>query len=361
MLYRRLFDHSIRKALRRGLALMPEVPESACALGRILGHQPLAAQLRKHHEQDVLVPPLMIFSITEQCNLRCEGCYAQALHAQPCEELSRPQMDSLFSQAVDAGCSVLLLAGGEPLLRPGWLEAAAAYPDLLTLVFTNGTLLDEAMADRFAGSRSLIPIVSLEGGRRATDARRGEGVSEKIHAALRSLKSRNVPFGLSVTVTRENIGEVTGNGFLAPYLELGCKLAVFVEYVPVDDSASAKALALTGKEKRRLYWHCWLRRSGGLRIAFPGNERFFGGCLAAGRGFVHISASGDVEACPFAGYSDRNIKSTPLIDALRSPLLSRIREKHSLLSESAVGGCALRGEKAQALFRAQEYQEADSP
>jgi MoaA/NifB/PqqE/SkfB family radical SAM enzyme len=347
-LYRCLFNHSIRGALGRAIALVPEIPESASALRHILEHQPVATRQRKRFEPEILVPPLFIISTTERCNLQCKGCYARALHQPSCEELTRPQMDSLLSQAVDAGCSALLLAGGEPLLRPDWLASAASHPALLTLVFTNGTLLGEKMADRFARCRSLIPVVSIEGGAWATDARRGEGMSEKIYAALRNLKSRNIPFGLSVTVSRENFDEVTGEDFLAPYLALGCKLAVFVEYVPVDDAS--KSLALTPKEKKRLYWHCWLRRSGALRIAFPGNERFFGGCLAAGRGFVHISASGDVEACPFAGYADRNIKSAPLIDALKSPLLTQIRRKHSLLRENAVGGCALRGEEARALL-----------
>ena len=351
MLYRRLFDHSIRVALRRGISLMTDVPASASALRRILGHQPLAAGRRHHHAQEVLVPPLLIVSTTEQCNLQCAGCYARALHRQTCDEMARPQVDSMLSQAVDAGCSLLLLAGGEPLLRPDWLDSAAARPELLTLVFTNGTMLDDAMADIFARNRSLLPVISVEGGACATDARRGVGVSGQVHNAMLNLKSKEIPFGLSITVSRENLGEVTAEDFLAPYLELGCKLAIFVEYVPVDEAS--KGLALTPKEKKRLYWACKRRRTGALRVVFPGNERLFGGCLAAGRGFVHISAAGDVEACPFAGYSDRNVKSVPLVDALKSPLLSNIREKHSLLSENAVGGCALRGKEAQALFGAQ--------
>jgi len=347
-LYRRLFDYAIRRALRRGAALLMDAPESAAALGHILGQQRLAAGRRKGFEPDILIPPLLIVSTTEQCNLRCEGCYARALHRQPRQELTRPQVDSLLAQAADAGCSALLLAGGEPLLRPDWMDAAAAHPELLTLVFTNGTLLDGAMAERFAASRSLIPVISVEGGERATDARRGEGVGKKAHAALQRLRDINVPFGLSVTVSRENIGAVMEEGFLAPFIQLGCRLAIFVEYVPVDDTS--KGLALSKKDKRRLYWFCKRRGSGALRISFPGNERLLGGCLAAGRGFVHISASGDVEPCPFAGHSDRNITCVPLIDALQSPLLSRIQQKHSLLQETAAGGCALRGEKAMEMF-----------
>jgi len=347
-LYRRLFDHAIKRALRRGAALLSGHPESACAMERILRHQKHAAGRRKSYEPDTLIPPLLIVSTTEQCNLQCEGCYARALHQQPHRELARPQMDALLDQAAHAGCSALLLAGGEPLLRPDWLAAAAAHPELLTLVFTNGTLLDEAMAARFAAGRSMLPVISVEGGERATDARRGRGVGKQVQSALGHLSGKNVPFGLSVTVSRENIDAVTQKSFLAPFVQQGCRLAIFVEYVPVDDTA--KGLALTPKDKKRLYRHSKRRDAGALRLAFPGNERLLGGCLAAGRGFVHIGASGDVEPCPFAGYSDRNITAVPLVEALRSPLLSRIRQGHALLQESAVGGCALRGEKAREFF-----------
>ena len=322
----------------------------------ILEHQRQAAWRRKGFEPDVLVPPLLIVSTTEQCNLQCEGCYARALHQQPRRELTRPQMDALLDQAAEAGCSALLLAGGEPLLRPDWLAAAAAHPELLTLVFTNGTLLDEAMAEWFAAGRSLLPVISVEGGECATDARRGKGVGKQVQSALRHLRGKNVPFGLSVTVSRENIDAVTEEEFLAPFVQQGCRLAIFVEYVPVDDAS--KGLALSPKDKKRLYWHCKRRGNGTLCLAFPGNERLLGGCLAAGRGFVHISASGDVEPCPFAGYSDRNLTAVPLVDALRSPLLSQIRRRHSLLQEGAVGGCALRGEKAMEFFRERERFEA---
>ncbi len=66
----------------------------------------------------------------------------------------------------------------------------------------------------------------------------------------------------------------------------------------------------------------------GLFIAFPGDEKEFGGCLAAGCGFVHVNASGAIEACPFAPYSDMNLSQMSPKDALSSPLLDKIRGLH---------------------------------
>jgi len=82
-----------------------------------------------------------------------------------------------------------------------------------------------------------------------------------------------------------------------------------------------------------------------LFIGFPGDEDAYGGCLAAGRGFVHVSPSGDLEPCPAAPYSDANLSAVPLKEALRSRLLSQIRDEHGLLTETS-GGCALRANRA---------------
>lgn len=74
-------------------------------------------------------------------------------------------------------------------------------------------------------------------------------------------------------------------------------------------------------------------------LSFPGEEKAFGGCLSSGRGFVHVSASGDLEPCPFAPYSDTSLQQMSFKDALGSKFLERIRDNHTELFE-ADGGCA---------------------
>lgn len=78
----------------------------------------------------------------------------------------------------------------------------------------------------------------------------------------------------------------------------------------------------------------------GVYIGFPGDEKAFGGCLSSGRGFIYVSASGDLEPCPFAPYSDRSVIDTPLKDALNSPLFRALQANRDKLMESN-GGCAL--------------------
>jgi MoaA/NifB/PqqE/SkfB family radical SAM enzyme len=81
-----------------------------------------------------------------------------------------------------------------------------------------------------------------------------------------------------------------------------------------------------------------------LFLAFPGEEDRYGGCLSAGRGFVHVAPDGKLEACPFAPFGDRSARELSLREALASPTLQAIREHHAELAETA-GGCALWDQK----------------
>lgn len=124
---------------------------------------------------------------------------------------------------------------------------------------------------------------------------------------------------------------------------MGCRLTIFTEYVPVDDNK--ELLTLTEESKLALQNFCRKEseQEDILLIAFPGDDTIYDGCLAAGRGFAHISTSGEFEPCPFAAYSDRNVLNVSLIYALSSPLLHEIRQKSHLLHEGT-GGCALQNQ-----------------
>ena len=75
-------------------------------------------------------------------------------------------------------------------------------------------------------------------------------------------------------------------------------------------------------------------------IAFPGDEKSSGGCVAAGRGFFHINSHGGAEPCPFSPYSDINVAQTSLREALKSRLFYQIQTQ-GLLKDEHAGGCTL--------------------
>jgi MoaA/NifB/PqqE/SkfB family radical SAM enzyme len=332
-----VFGHLLKAAVANpGLALF---------FARARSRQERSARRREEWRgRGVHVPPLLIASITGRCNLNCAGCYARVRRESGKPELSIAEWRNVFAQAQELGVSVVMLAGGEPLVRPEILGATREFPDIIFPLFTNGLLLDDAILGELRAQHQLIPVLSIEGRERETDARRGRGVFDHVLRDARRLSRAGVFFGASLTVTRENFELVTDAGFVESGLDAGCRMFIFVEYTPVE--TGTEDLVLTKAQKQALVERVYAlqEKKAGVFIVFPGDEEQFGGCLAAGRGFVHVGPDGSLEPCPFAPYSDVSLKTMPLKDALGSKLLQAIRDNHDRLSETR-GGCALWAER----------------
>jgi len=303
--------------------------------------QKKAASLRLDWEKSgVHVPPFMIFSITERCNLSCKGCYAQAFNRKAADEISPEKLSDIIEQAHQLGTSIILIAGGEPLVRKEIINITGNYPDIIFPVFTNGLLIDEEIISVLEKQKNFIPIFSIEGNQTETNSRRGEGVYEHVKKIINKIGKKNIFWGLSLTLEKNNFDLITGEGFVKELLSLGCKIFFYISYVPVK--YNTEDMCLTGEQERKIstIMNDFKARFPALFIAFPGGEEEMGGCLASGRGFVHISAEGSLEPCPFAPYSDTSLKNLTLKDALKSEFLRKIRENHQNLKETN-GGCAL--------------------
>lgn len=326
-------------------ATLKDPKESAYMLGFAASSKAASKKRKKAEERNEHIPPFLIASITSKCNLHCAGCYSRCNHAtvdsEPIGQLTDEEWYNIFDEADELGISFILLAGGEPMLRRGVIEFAGKKKNILFPIFTNGTFIDDRYFDLFDDSRNLIPIMSIEGNRETTDRRRGPGIYDRLTKNMDELHRRGLIFGVSVTVTTENIIEVTSDDFLKGLSDRGCKAVVFVEFVPVTDESSE----LAPGEKEREYIKeriAQLREeeSRMVYISFPGDEKSSGGCVAAGRGFFHINSTGGAEPCPFSPFSDVNIRDTSLREAVNSPLF-RALQSGDLLSDDHDGGCVL--------------------
>lgn len=291
------------------------------------------------------IPSYLIASITSQCNLHCAGCYSRCNHATvdaaPVAQLTAEEWARIFDEADELGISFVLLAGGEPMLRRDVIEAAGKKPSILFPILTNGTFLDSWYFDLFDRCRNLIPIMSIEGERAVTDARRGDGIYDRLIANMDEFHKRGLIFGASVTVTTENLRDVSSDVFLQKLSNRDCKAVIFVEFVPVTEES--KELAPGDAERAYLRSEIdRLRREHPemVYISFPGDEKDSGGCVAAGRGFFHINSHGGAEPCPFSPYSDINVRDTSLREAMNSRLFRELRDGGYLLEDHA-GGCVL--------------------
>ena len=325
--------------------------ESAYMAKFALASRAASRKRRKAENAGEHIPPFLIASITSQCNLHCAGCYSRCNHATvdaaPVRQLTADEWLRIFGEADELGISFILLAGGEPMIRRDIIEAAGKHPNILFPVFTNGTFMDEAYFRLFEKCRNLVPIMSIEGERELTDARRGKGVYDRLIGNMDALCQRGLIFGASVTVTTENIREVSSDAFLKKLSDRGCKAVIFVEFVPVTDDSRELAPGdeerafLSGEIDRLRAEHPEM-----VYISFPGDEKSSGGCVAAGRGFFHINSHGGAEPCPFSPYSDINVRDTSLKEALRSPLFLTL-QNGGLLDDDHEGGCVLYEKRAQ--------------
>ena len=319
--------------------------ESAFMLKFASASRSASKKRRKAEDNGEHIPPFLIASITSKCNLHCAGCYSRCNHAttdaEPVSQLTSDEWLHIFDEADELGISFILLAGGEPMLRRDIIEAAGKKQNILFPIFTNGTFIDEKYYTLFDKCRNLIPIMSIEGNREITDNRRGSGIYDKLIANMEEFKKRGLIFGASVTVTTKNYKEVTSDEFLGSLADRGCKAVIFVEYVPVTEESSE--LAPSDTEREYLMKEIQRLReehSEMVYIAFPGDEKSSGGCVAAGRGFFHINSHGGAEPCPFSPYSDVNIRNSSLREAMHSPLFMALQSGDVLLDDHA-GGCVL--------------------
>ena len=311
-----------------------------------------ASKIRKAEEENGLhVPPFLIASITSQCNLHCAGCYSrsnnQTTDCKPTQLLTKEDWAKIFIEAKNLGINFILLAGGEPFFRIDVIKEASKVKEIMFPIFTNGTILSEHYYELFSKSRNLVPILSIEGNKEKTDARRGVGIYDRLVKNMSELKKRDIIFGASITVTKENIEEVTSDSFLDDLKEKGCKAVIFVEFTPMSEED--EVLAPDDESREYLANRInTLRQTIGemIYISFPGDEKNYGGCVAAGRGFFHINAHGGAEPCPFSPYSDINVNDNGLKGAINSKLFDIIRSEH-ILNEDHKGGCVLANKKSE--------------
>ena len=339
--FKDILDRSLRIFFSDAVRVTLRNPFQAFYFFQTVRWQKRSARLRSHFDrQGTKVPPIMIFSITNRCNLHCKGCYHHALQRTGKQEISIEKVKSIFSEAESLGISFCVIAGGEPLVREEILDITMEYPKILFLVFTNGILINEKIIRKLKGRQNFIPVISMEGYEDGTDGRRGKGIYQRLQHVVKQLGNKHIFWSVSLTLTRSNFDEVTDKGFIKSLLKLGCKLFFFLEYTPINEETGEWVVTNEQRNQLKIIRDVLRTEFRALFITVPGDEEEIGGCLSAGKGFIHINAEGDVEPCPFAPYSDANLMDTSLKEALQSDFLKEIRDSEEHLHETE-GGCAL--------------------
>lgn len=294
---------------------------------------------RLAEEIGVAVPALILIDPTSACNLRCEGCWAGEYSKS--DSLDPELLNRIITEAKELGIHWIVFSGGEPFCYPHLLDVLGEHPDTVFMAYTNGTLINEKVADRLAELANLSPSFSLEGWREQTDARRGAGTFDKVVNAMDLLRERGVFFGASVTSMRNNIYELFSEEFIDFLVEKGATYTWSFHYVPVGSDPNTE-LMLTPEQRLWMVDRVReLRRNKPILIAdFWNDGDVTKGCIAGGRQYFHINAAGDVEPCAFVHFAVDNIKNKSLKEVLQNPFFKSY-QKEQPFNENHLAPCPI--------------------
>ena len=290
--------------------------------------QGLIMNLKKKEKEQArggTVPTTVLISPTMRCNLRCIGCYAANYSMK--DDLSFEVVDRIVREGKNMGVAFYTILGGEPMVWPHLFKLFRKHKDTFFQYYTNSTLITEKTAEELLKLGNVLPILSIEGFEKRTDERRGKGVFKKIMNAMDILKRNSIPFGISVAVTSKNAEEISSDKFIDFLIEKGAYVGWFFLYMPVGASPDPKLMP-TPKQRLHLYKRdLEIRKTKPIFIIdFWNDAPWVGGCIA-GKEYVHITSTGDVEPCIFTHMAVDNIKNKSLKEVLNSGYFKALRER----------------------------------
>lgn len=248
------------------------------------------------------------FDITKNCNLKCkycgakEGCNKRIYNHN--NEMNSLEIKSYLEMAKTVGCRILVIAGGEPLVREDLLEILRYSIGLgySSSILTNGMLITDETAYQLSKSGVSYVRVSMESAdKEQYEEYRGKGTFEKFKSAIQNLKQYDIVTGIGVTIYEENIDDIDN------IIDFCLKYQInFVRIAPGLKIGRAKLLALgldhwtniidklQSALQRKL-----LNSISGFHI-IPQNLHEFVTCSCGGGKYsYYLSPTGEVKSCPF--------------------------------------------------------------
>jgi len=314
---------------------------------------------------------LVFWELTARCNLKCRHCRAEAQDDFVEGELTTEELLRVARDIREAADPIIVLTGGEPLVRPDFFELAGECTKLFSRVAlaTNGTLVDEALAKRIVDTGIQRVSISLDGARAEThDGFRGlQGSFDAALSGFDALKQAGASMQVNVTITRHNVDEV--QDLLDMVVARGADAFHVFMLVPVgcgaeitDDQRLSpqrteealtwlfeKSLELQGQVHIKatcapMYFRIMAEesRKRGLSREKTGHgmHAVTRGCLA-GSGVCFISRTGDVQPCGYLPIRVGNVREQSLGTIWReSEVFAALRDPDRLSGKC--GACGYR-------------------
>ncbi len=335
------------------------------------------------------VPRLVAWEITRSCNLSCVHCRAAAEYGPYEGELNTEKALNLLDEISEVGSPIIILTGGEPLMRPDIFEVAKYGTDkgLKMVMAPNGTLITEETAKKMADSGIKRISISIDGATKEKhdDFRGVKGAYDAAMNGIRLAKEAGIEFQINTTISKMNYKEIPR------ILELAEKLGAAAHHifllVPtgrgkyiIDQEIDAREYENTlnwfydQREKVSLqlkatcaphYYRILRQRAkeDGKKVTFEshGLDAVTRGCLA-GTGFCFISHVGVIQPCGFLDLNCGDITKQTFGDVWNnSPEFLNLRDFKKLEGKCGIceyvkvcGGCRARAYEAKGNYMAEE-------
>ncbi len=332
---------------------------------------------------------LVAWEITRNCNLSCVHCRAAATMGPYSGELDTEAGFRLLDQIAELGEPIVILTGGEPLLREDIFEIAryGTQKKLRMVMAPNGTLITDEVAGKMAESGIKRISISLDGAtRQSHDRFRGvSGAYDGAMRGIRHVKNAGIEFQINTTITKANLDQIPAIQQLA--VDLGAVAHHIFLLVPtgrgkyiVDQEITAREYEETlnwfyeQKEKTPLqlkatcaphYYRILRQRAHeeGKRVTFQthGLDAVTRGCLG-GTGFCFISHRGVVQPCGFLDVNCGDVTRQSFDEIWKNSKVFKELRDFELLKgkcgacefKKVCGGCRARAYEATGDYLAEE-------
>jgi len=334
-------------------------------------------------------PRLVAWELTRQCNLNCVHCRAGADKGPYPDELDTDKCLRVLDEINEVGKPIVILTGGEPLLRKDVFNLAQYGSDLgLRMVMaTNGTLLTTEIVNKINSAHIKRVSLSLDSSReeRHDDFRKEPGAFRAAISGIRLLKKANLEFQINTTVTRHNIDEV--EDILDMAVNLGAAAHHLFLLVPTGRAREMINQEIDALEyENLLHWFYRMRDKVPLHLKAtcapqyyrilrqeahkkeePVNFKNYGldavtrGCLG-GTAFCFISSTGIVQPCGYLELKCGDLKKDTFGNVWRdSQIFNQLRDYSSYKGKCGrcefirfCGGCRARAFEATGDYLSEE-------
>ena len=157
--------------------------------------------------------PVVIWNLIRRCNLTCKHCYSISADKDFPGELTTEEIFGVMDDLKAFRVPVLILSGGEPLLRPDIFDIAkrAKAMGFYVGLSSNGTLVDDSNIDQIAECDFNYVGISLDGIKETHDKfRRMDGAFEASLEGVRRCRDLGLKIGVRFTMTQDNAHDLPG-------------------------------------------------------------------------------------------------------------------------------------------------------